>query len=134
MCHLESCQHENSGEWHLSCRSSLCLAPITKIKNVSSLREDLNQTIMEMGHVSTVRNAGSSHLLGLLCGWAQSLQSCPTLCDPLDCNPASSSLHEILQARILEWVAIPFCRGSSRPRDQTHTSYVSCIGRQVLYP
>ena len=39
----------------------------------------------------------------------------------------------ILQARILEWIAMPSSRGSSRPRDQTHISYVSCIGRQVLY-
>ena len=40
---------------------------------------------------------------------------------------------EILQARILEWVSMPFSRGSSRPRDQTHISYVSCIGRGILY-
>ena len=40
-------------------------------------------------------------------------QSCPTLCDPMDCSPPGSSVHEILQARILEWVAIPFSRGSS---------------------
>ena len=39
----------------------------------------------------------------------------------------------ILQARILEWVAMPSSRGSSRPRDQTHMSYISCIGRRVLY-
>ena len=39
----------------------------------------------------------------------------------------------ILQARILEWVAIPFSRGSSQPRDRTHISYVSCTGRRVLY-
>ena len=124
MCHLESCQHENSGEWQLSCQSSLHLAPITKIQNVSSFREELNQTVMEMGHISTVRNPSYSRLLGLLCMCAQSLQSCPTLCNPLDCNPANSSVHEILQARILEWVAIPFCRGSSQPRDQT---CISCI-------
>ena len=43
---------------------------------------------------------------------------------PLDCSPPGSSVHGILQARILEWVAIPFFRGSSRPRDQTQ---VSCI-------
>ena len=114
MCHLESCQHENSGEWQLSCQSSLHLAPITKIQNVSSFREELNQTVMEMGHISTVRNPSYSRLLGLLCVCAQSLQSCPTLCNPLDCNPANSSVHEILQARILEWVAIPFSRGSSQ--------------------
>ena len=47
------------------------------------------------------------------------LQSCPTLCDPVDCSPPSSSVHGILQARILEGVAISFSRGSSQPRDWT---------------
>ena len=51
-------------------------------------------------------------------------QSCPTLCDPMDCSSPDSSFHGILQARILEWVASPFPRGSSQPRDQT---WVSCI-------
>ena len=51
-------------------------------------------------------------------------------CDPVDCSPPDSSVHEILQARILEWVATSFSRGSSRPRDWTQ---VSCIGRWVLY-
>ena len=50
--------------------------------------------------------------------------SCPTLCDPMDCSPTDSSVHWILQARILEWVAISLSRESSRPRDQTR---VSCI-------
>ena len=45
-------------------------------------------------------------------------QSCPTVCDPMDCSPPGSSVHGILQARILEWVAIPFSRGSSQLRDQ----------------
>ena len=47
-------------------------------------------------------------------------QSCPTLCDPTDCSPPGSSVCGILQARILEWVAISFSRGSSRPRVRTH--------------
>ena len=51
-------------------------------------------------------------------------QSCLTLCDPVDCSLPGSSIHGILQARILEWVAISFSRGSSRPRDWTQ---VSCI-------
>ena len=46
-------------------------------------------------------------------------QSCLTLCEPMDCSPPSSSVHEIFQTRILEWVAISFSRGSSQPRDQT---------------
>ena len=63
----------------------------------------------------------------------KSLQSCLTLCDPVDCSPPGSSIHGILQARILEWVAMPSPRGSSQPRDQTHVSYVSRIVRWVLY-
>ena len=51
-------------------------------------------------------------------------QSCPTCCNPLDCSSPGSSVHGILQERILEWVAIPFSRGSSQPRDRT---WVSCI-------
>ena len=51
-------------------------------------------------------------------------QSCPTLWDPMDGSPPGSSVHGILQARILEWVAIAFSRGSSQPRDRTQ---VSCI-------
>ena len=47
---------------------------------------------------------------------AKSLQSCPTLCDPMDCRPPSSSLHGILQARILEWVAMPFSRDLPDPK------------------
>ena len=52
-------------------------------------------------------------------------QSWPTLCDPMDCSLPGSSIHGILSARVLEWVAIPFSRGSSQPRDQTCVSFVS---------
>ena len=47
------------------------------------------------------------------------VQSCPTLCDPMDCSLPGTSVHGILQARILEWAAMPSSRGSSRRRDQT---------------
>ena len=49
------------------------------------------------------------------------------------CSPLESSVHGILQARILEWVAISSSRGFSQPRDRTHVSHASCIGKQVLY-
>ena len=52
-------------------------------------------------------------------------QLCPTLCDPVECSPPASSVHGILQARILEWVAISFSRGSSRPRDRTQVSHIA---------
>ena len=57
-------------------------------------------------------------------------QSCPTFCDPMDCSLPGSSIHGIFQAKVLEWVAIAFSRGSSQPRTRTH---ISCIGRQILY-
>ena len=55
-------------------------------------------------------------------------QSCLTLCDPMDCSPAGSSIPGIVQARILEWVAIPFSRGSSQPRDRTRVSHIAGRG------
>ena len=55
-----------------------------------------------------------AHARSVMCG----------LCNPVDCSPPGSSVRGILQARILEWVAIPFSRGSSLPRDRT---WVSCI-------
>ena len=55
----------------------------------------------------------------------KSLQSCPTLCDPIDGSLPGSSIPGILQVRILEWIAFPFSRGSSQPRDQTQVSRIS---------
>ena len=66
-------------------------------------------------------------------GGVQLLQSCPTLCDPMDCSPPGSSIHGIFQARILEWMAISSSRGSSLPRNQIHVFCVSWIGRWILY-
>ena len=62
-----------------------------------------------------------------LCVRAQSLQSCPTLCDTVDSSLADYSVLGIFQARILEWIAMPSSKGSSQPRDQTHLPYVSCM-------
>ena len=56
--------------------------------------------------------------------YAQWLQLCLTLCNPMDCNPPGSSVHGISQARILEWVTMPFSRGSSQPRDKTCSSCI----------
>ena len=64
---------------------------------------------------------------------AKSLQPYPTLCDPMDCSPPGSSVHGILQAGILEWVARPSSRGSSQPRDRTCVSLCLLNCRQVLY-
>ena len=84
-----------------------------------------------------------SMTLVFTCVYAQSLQSCPILCSPVDCSPPGSPVQGILQARILEWVAVPSCRGSCQTRDQTQVFCGSCIvggfftteppGKPVLY-
>ena len=68
------------------------------MKNVSSLEKTKKPKPVE---------------LIVVCVCAKLLQSCPTLCDPMDCNPPGSSVHGILRARILECVAMPSSRGSS---------------------
>ena len=55
-------------------------------------------------------------------------QSCPILCDPMDCSPPGSSIHGIFQVKVLEWIAIGFSRGSSQPRDGTWVSRI--VGRR----
>ena len=60
-------------------------------------------------------------------------QLCPTFCDPTDYSPPGSSVHGILQARILEWVAMPFSRGSIQPRDGTQVSRIAGRFFIILY-
>ena len=69
-------------------------------------------------HTHTTHPSLFSCCLCLVTRW------CPILCNPMDCSPPGSSVHGILQARILEWVAISFSRGYSQPRDRTQ---VSCM-------
>ena len=84
--------------------------------------------------------AGYWVLVLVLCVHAESLQSCLTPCDPMDCSPPGSAVHGILQARRLECVAISFSRGASRPKDQTQISCIAgrffiiwAIGKSKLY-
>ena len=63
--------------------------------------------------------------------WSVSNYVCPTLCNPMDCSLPCSSVHGILQARILEWVAFPISRGSSWPRDLSHCKHILyCVSHQ----
>ena len=68
-----------------------------------------------------------------VCVCAELLQSCLTLSDPRDCSLLGSSVHGLLQARILGWVAISSSRGSSQTRDRTHVSCIFYTGRWILY-
>ena len=86
-----------------------------------------NQTKQEKGNnISklTTESSKHKHILQKHLNVSSGAQSCLTLCDPMDCSPPTSSVHGILQARILEWVAISFSMGYSWPRDQPQ---VSCI-------
>ena len=65
-------------------------------------------------------------------GCVLSLQLCPTLCDPMNCSPPDSSVYGISQARILEWFAISFSRGSSQPMNQTWVSWAFFIGNEFF--
>ena len=70
--------------------------------------------------------------LSWACAYAKLLQSCLTLCDAMDCSSPGSTVHGISQARILEWVAIPFSRGSSLHRDRTPVSCGSYIADRLF--
>ena len=63
----------------------------------------------------------------------QDIQSCLTLCDPLNHSLPGPSVHRILQARILGWVAMPSSRGSSRPRDQNHVFMSPALAGTTIY-
>ena len=68
-----------------------------------------------------------------VCMHAKLLQLCPTLCNPMDGSQPGSSVHEISQARIVEWVSMASTRASSQPRGWTNIFYISCVGRRVLH-
>ena len=72
-------------------------------------------------------------IFGNMCMCAKSLHQRLTVCNLVNYSLPGCSGHEILQARILEWVAMPSSKGSSRSRDRTCVSYVSCIGSWVIY-
>ena len=57
--------------------------------------------------------------------WSEVAQLCPTLCDSMGCSLSDSSVHGIFQARVLQWIAISFSRGSSRPRNWTRVSHIA---------
>ena len=97
-----------SGRRSYLCRS--CNLCVTWQSHVSGrfLPPNMNLTVAPPTTVTCVMTSESE---------SEVAQSCPTLCDPMDCSPPGSSVHGIFQARILEWVAISFSRGSSPPRD-----------------
>ena len=114
-------------------RWGLCLYGRAQLARLQELTSDMYLGIKWHTHLSASWSLQEDHSgifnfaflkILLVRVHAKSLQSCPTLCDPMDCSPPDSSVHGILQARILEWVTVPSSRGSSQPKDQTCVSYI----------
>ena len=119
-------------EWKLTFFQNLVLGPCWFLFRMRPLgKETEGLSPVSGGGTGRGLDEGAASFDSVPCH-AKSLQSCPTLCHPVDYSPPGSSVPGILQARILEWVTVLFSRGSSQPRDRTHI-YISCIGRQVLY-
>ena len=106
-----------------------------KEKDIMTIFWDLKGKSTKQRSLTCValRDSRSTFSSATTCVPAKSLQSCLTLWDPMDCSPPGSSVHGILQVRKLEWVATPSSRASFWLRDRTHISYVSWLGRKVLY-
>ena len=119
------CRTQRPPPFHLPNLGQSCMAPLAGV-------------LVHLPEALTTTKSRPHHPLGstvcacvLVCVYATSLQSC--LCDPMNCSPPGSSVHRILQARILQWIARLSSRGSFYLRDQTHVSRVFCTGRRVLY-
>ena len=95
----------------------------------SQPRWGLNPLLLHLLHcpVGSLTLVPSGKLMSESESESEVAQSCPTLCDPMDCSLSGSSVHGIFQARMLEWIAISFSRGSSQPRNQTRVSHI--VGR-----
>ena len=119
------CSHKIRRFWLLGRKAMTNLDSVLKSRDITLLTE--------------VHIGKAKRKLTPLYTHAKSLQSCPTLCDPTYCSPPGSCVHGILQARVLKWVAIPFSRGSSQPKDRTQGSrtagwfFTSWATREALY-
>ena len=85
----------------------------------SLLSESPGKPLLQPMHIYLITQMKQTNSL------SEIAQLCPTLCDPMDCRLSGSSIHGIFQARVLEWVAISFSRGSSQPRNQTWVSRIA---------
>ena len=98
-----------SNKWNFKC-------------NLQRKKNDLKQGISELKTESTLAKITKPAAAAAA---IQSRQSCPTLCDPMDCSLRGSSVHGILQARILKWVSTSYSRGSSQPRAWNWVSHTA---------
>ena len=103
---------------------------LIKIKNFCSVKDSVKEmkVLITHGKIIFANHISGKGLVSRICKELLKVnvtQSCPTPCNPMDCSPPGFSDHGILQARVLEWVAIPFSRGYSWPRDRTWVSSIA---------
>ena len=104
-------------------------APLSSTVSQSLLKFMPDESAMLSNHLvlccPLLLSPSISTSMSLSCDWLLVTQSCPTLCHPMECSPPGSSVHGVLQARKLEWVAIPFSRETSQPRARTRVSHTA---------
>ena len=129
-----SCDEHNRAVLRYGHRSALCLTFLpseqlwTRFQNwLQHQLFFLLKTVGLLRHFDPWTKTQSGYLLNAWSEvkWIEIAQSCPTLCDPMDCSLPGSSIHGIFQARVLEWGAIAFSRGSSQPRNRTQVSRIA---------
>ena len=104
-----------------------CLPQGAHLHNTSSSRKPISECLLLQLHDRETpwRTTNKPSLPPDKTGVCLVTQLCPTLCDSMDCSPLGSSVHGILQARTLKWVAMPSSMGSSQPRDRTKVSHIA---------
>ena len=101
------------------------------VKNLPAMKEMQEMWVQSLDQDDPLEEEMEYFIFNLLsikfsmCVNAKLLQLCLNLCNPMECNPPDSSVHGIIQERVLEWVAISFSRGSSQSRDQNQVSHVA---------
>ena len=115
-CHRRQCPQQANLEWHF-------LTPWLILIHQSPVLTFLFSV--------SIRQITKKSRMSLVYLWS-AVQSCPTLCDPMDYSLPGFSVYGIFQTRILKQVAISYSRGSSWPKDHTWVSGISCTGRQIL--
>ena len=105
----------------------VCVIISFLFKKLNNVQWQIHITLCLFIHWWTFRLLSTFYLFWFKNMWSEVkvTQLCPTLCDPVDYSLPGSFVHWILQARILEWVAILLCRGSSQPKDRTQVSHIA---------
>ena len=111
-------------QWHHLGSPHVIIIHLSKHAMNSTKSKSKRKLCMDFGWI-TVYGIGSCLVTNISFLWSEVAQSCPTLFNPVDCSPPGSFVHGILQARILEWIAISFSRGPSWPRDRTQVSHIA---------